>query len=105
MKKFLISAVILISSPVFASCPVDGTETACSIAQIREPMMPTYQTDSMINEFADSPEARLAPANNNAVESQLRDFRPQNKDYSYNSSCQFGMCLQDRSDTLFQNRN
>ena len=50
MKKFLISAVILISSPVFASCPVDGTETACSSAQIREPMTPTYQTDSMIND-------------------------------------------------------
>ncbi len=105
MKKFLILSVILISAPVFASCPVDGSATSCSIAQIREPMSPTYQTTPNISEFSGSPEARLAPANNNAVESQLREFRPQNKDYSYNSSCQFGMCLQDRSDTLFQHRN
>ena len=105
MKKFLISAVILISAPVLAACSVDETSTSCSIAQIREPMNQTYKTTPIINEFSSSPEARLAPANNNAVESQLREFRPQNKDYSYNSSCQFGMCLQDRSDTLFQNRN
>lgn len=104
MKKLLILTAILISIPAFAACPIDGTGEACSIAQMRTPMATTYDVKPMIQEYADSPEARLNPAQNEAPEKQLREFRTQNSDYSYNSSCQFGMCLQDRSDTLFQNR-
>ena len=104
MKKFLILSVILISSPVFAACPIDGVTNACSIAQIREPFKPTYTTNPMIKEYSGSPESRLTPSHNTATDNQLRNFRTQNSDYSYNSNCQFGVCHQDRTDTLFQKR-
>ena len=33
---------------------------------------------------------------------QIREFAPAESDYSYNSSCQFGVCMQNRSTPLFQ---
>lgn len=109
MNKFLILTLslplILTSLPTFASCPIDGDATSCSIAQFtREPMVQTYSPKSGIKEFSGTPEARLNPAKVDAPEKQLRSFGQQPSDYSYNSSCQFGVCNQTGTPQLFNQR-
>lgn len=103
MKKFLLITAILTSLPVFAACPID-TGAACSIAQFQEPMQQTFSKKSNIREFAQTPEARLVPAQNTA-DKDFRNFGSQSTDYSYNSSCQFGVCSNTGTPQLFQMRN
>lgn len=108
MKKFLIISVILLSTPFiypnlsFAACPVDGGETVCSLSGFRERVSPIYSPSSNISEFSDSPEARLKPIDRSDIREQAQSFAPTQYDYNYNSSCQFGVCLQNRDTPLFQ---
>lgn len=103
MKKLLILSFILTSLPTFAACPIDGDGAACTIAQFsRQPMQQTYSPKSGIKEFSGSPEARLKPAQVNAPSTELRKFRQVQDNYSYNSSCQFGVCNQTGTPQLFQ---
>lgn len=106
MKKYLIILAILSMPPIFASCPIDGENTACSIAefQSQQPMQRSYSPSSTIKEFADSPEARLKPSQDNEPSQNLRSFGPQPADYSYNTSCQFGVCNESGSPQLFESR-
>lgn len=106
MKKFLILAVILTSNTVFAACSIDGITDACSIAEIQQPqpLQRTYAPASTIKEFSGTPEARLKPSQNNLPSRQLRDFGPQSADYSYNTSCQFGICNPSGVPQLFETR-
>jgi hypothetical protein len=106
MKKVVLLFVILISPLAFAACPLDGDITACSIAEIQQPqpMQRSYSPKSTIKEFAGSPEARLKPSQNNRPSQNLRDFGPQQADYSYNTSCQFGVCNPSGAPQLFENR-
>ena len=92
MKKFFLIAVFL-TSPVFAACPIDGTTDAC-IAEFK-----SFSAGS-------SPAAMKNETNKNFVgvepltgtdrnvknTDKLRNFSPTIQDYSYNSSCQFGVC-------------
>ncbi len=102
MKKFLILTFILTSAPVFAACPINGDGSACIAQFSREPMQQTYAPKSNIKEFSGSPEARLNPSRVNAPNEELRRFRQVENDYSYNSSCQFGVCNQTGAPQLFQ---
>lgn len=102
MKKLLILSFILTSIPAFAVCSIDGT--ACVAQFSREPMHQTYAPKSNIKEFSGTPEARLNPARVNAPNTELRNFRQVPDDYSYNSSCQFGVCNQTGAPQLFQQR-
>ena len=106
MKKYLTIAIILTSNAVFAACSIEGDNKACSLAefQSQQPMQRTYSPTSTIKEFADSPEARLKPSQNNEPSKNLRTFGPQPADYSYNTSCQFGVCNQSGTPLLFENR-
>ena len=106
MKKLIILTCLLITTPVFSACAIDGNSTACSIAEIQEPqpMHRTYAPASTIKEFSGSPEARLKPSQNNLPSRQLRDFGPQTADYSYNTSCQFGICNPSGAPQLFEQR-
>lgn len=104
MKNFLIITCLLISLPAFSACPLDGETTSCSIAEFhQDEMNPTYSPESLIKEFSGSPEARLKPKENK-VEKELRNFGPQSTDYSYNTSCQFGVCNQSGTPQLFEKR-
>lgn len=108
MKKFLIALTILISTPLFtpASCPIDGETNACSIAQFsQKPLVPTYSPSSNLREFSGTPEARLKPAEKIRPENQLRTFGSQPTNYSYNSSCQFGVCSSTGTPQLFEQSN
>ena len=106
MKKYLIIAVILTTTSAYASCPIDGITESCSIAEIQtpQPLHRTYAPASSIKEFSDTPEARLKPAQNDKPSRQLRDFGPQTADYSYNTSCQFGICNRSGTPQLFEKR-
>lgn len=106
MKKLLILSCILISSVSYAACPIDLGATSCSIAEIQQPQpfARTYAPASSIKEFSDTPEARLKPVQNDTPSKQLRDFGPQTADYSYNTSCQFGICNPSGVPQLFERR-
>ncbi len=106
MKNYLIFVFILATTSVYASCSIDGESTSCSIAEFQrqQPMAQTYTQKSSIKEFSDTPEARLKPTQNDKPSQNLRDFGPQPADYSYNTSCQFGVCNQSGAPMLFENR-
>lgn len=106
MKNYLILTVILTTSSVFAACPVDGTIDSCSIAEFQtpRPLHRTYAPASSIKEFSDTPEARLKAFQSDRASKQLRDFGPQTGDYSYNTSCQFGVCNPSGAPQLFESR-
>ncbi len=104
MKKFFIITLLLgFALPLKAVCPVDDNATVCTLPGFREPFTPTYSPKSNINEFADSPEARLNPIHRDEeIQKQTREFDPIESNFNYNSSCQFGVCLENREKPLFQ---
>lgn len=102
MKKYLILSLMFLMGSAYAMCPVENGETVCSLPGYREQLTPTYNANPTINQFSGEPEARLTPINKNEVHEQFRNFAPAESDYSYNSSCQFGVCMQNRSTPLFQ---
>lgn len=104
MKNLLILSLILTSIPAFAACPIDGDGSACIAQFSRQPLQQTYAPNSNVKEFSRTPEARLNPARVNAPTTELRNFRQVPNDYSYNSSCQFGVCNQTGTPQLFQQR-
>ena len=105
MKFYITIAALLIVIPCFATCPIENGNTVCSLPGFREQVSPIYAPKSGISEFADSPEARLRPINRGDIAEQMKGFNPSATDYSYNSSCQFGVCMQNRSTPLFQQPN
>jgi hypothetical protein len=107
MKNLYLFILLSLTLPALATCPIDGETTSCSVAsevQLAQPMQRTYSPKSTIKEFAGSPEARLKPSQNNLPSKNLRDFGPQPADYSYNTSCQFGICNPSGAPQLFENR-
>ena len=62
MKKFFtIISLLCFTLPLNAMCPIDDNATVCTLPGFRAPFTPTYNPQSNINEFADTPEARLKP--------------------------------------------
>lgn len=106
MLKYILPILILTSLPSYATCSIENLDTACSIAEFQQPqpMQRTYSPKSTIKEFAGSPEVRLKPSQNNEPTQNLRDFGPQPADYSYNTSCQFGVCNPSGAPQLFEQR-
>ena len=102
MKKFFILLAILLLPSAYSSCPIENGATVCTLPEFREQITPIYNPKSNINEFSGSPEARLNPIDHNEIQKELKRFTPGETGYAYNSSCQFGVCLQNRSTPLFQ---
>ena len=105
MKKiFILSSILIVSVflPSFALCPVHEGATACSVPAVREKVSPIYNPNSQIKEFSGSPEARLTPLNRSDIRNEANSFAPSENNFNYNSSCQFGVCLQNRDTPLFQ---
>ena len=104
MKKlFILLALIISSNQIFANCLIDDIGTACSLATIREPLNTSYSQSSHVPDISENPDVRLNPQKNK-VSSQLRNFGQQASDFSYNSSCQFGVCNQTGAPKLFNQR-
>ena len=104
MKKFFtIISLLCFTLPLNAMCPIDDNATVCTLPGFRAPFTPTYNPQSNINEFADTPEARLKPIQrDDVIQEQTREFAPIESNFNYNSSCQFGVCLKNREKPLFQ---
>ena len=105
MKKiFILSSILIVSalSPVFAMCSIDESATVCSVPGFREKVSPIYNPNSQIKEFSGSPEARLTPLNRSDIRNEANSFAPSENNFNYNSSCQFGVCLQNRDTPLFR---
>ena len=105
MKKiFILSSILIVSalSPVFAMCSIDESTTVCSVPGFREKVSPIYNPNSQIKEFSGSPEARLTPLNRSDIRNEANSFAPSENTFNYNSSCQFGVCLQNRDTPLFK---
>ena len=95
MKKLLLLILILTSYPVFAACPVDGTTNACIADIERTPI--TEPTQTLMPQMEAKKEFSATPSNIGVEreiqpEKGVRDFGPNNQNYGYNSSCQFGIC-------------
>lgn len=94
MKKYLILFAMFLVMPAYAMCPVEDGAAVCSLPGFREQVSPIYNPKTNINEFSGTPEARLRPIDRSDIGQQIREFAPAESDYSYNSSCQFGVCMQ-----------
>ncbi len=98
----LIIFTLLIVNPIYATCPINSENTVCSLPSFREQVDPIYSPRAGISEFSSSPEARLKPLNRGDIAEQMKGFTPSDTYFNYNSSCQFGVCMQNRSTPLFQ---
>ena len=97
-------AIILTSGSAYSSCLIDDIGTACNISEFRKPLNTSYGRGSQIQNYSDSPETQLNPREN-TVTKQLRNFGQSQSDFSYNSSCQFGVCMDTGAPQLFSQRN
>ena len=105
MKKYLIIlTVILTSTSAYSSCLIDDIGTACNISEFRKPMSTSYGRGSQIQNYSETPETNLNPKENR-ITKQLRNFGQSQSDFSYNSSCQFGVCMDTGAPQLFNQRN
>lgn len=102
MKHLIVLSLLLIPLTSYAGCSLDGLSTVCSVAEFQKSMDTTYSTKPIVNEFSDSPEARLKPSKNEADRKMLREFSPKDSDYSYNADCQFGVCYDKGAKPAFQ---
>lgn len=105
MKKYFILAAIFATMPVFALCSIEEGAEVCAVPGFREKFQPTYNPQSNLKEFSDTPEARLNPVKRTDFSEEARNFSNPNSNNNYNSNCQFGVCLQDRGKPIFNQLN
>ena len=97
MLKYLFLIVIIISCPVFASCPIDSEGGACVAEFQSGKIQDVIPPESVLSSPA-KPKVFLGIKDNIPPEEEiestknLRDFGVNSNDYGYNSSCQFGVC-------------
>ena len=118
---------LLFVLPAYSSCPVDETNSACSIADAVKFPSPDIDSGFDTNVGNKSSGALRVPEVSKSSFSQsytstidrepktnernykdqtpLRNYRQNKNDYSYNASCQFGFCNQTGTPQLFQQRN
>ena len=103
MKKNLVMILFMVfnAGNCFAMCSVDDV-SICTVSGFREQVSPIYAPKYNVSEFSASPEARLNPVDRSDIGQQIREFAPTESNYSYNSSCQFGVCMKNRNTPLFQ---
>jgi len=126
MKKLLFLIAVLIVLPAYCACSIDGVSSVCSIADAVKFPSPSIDTGFDTNVGNKSSGAERVPqlsrpsvlpedtafSKNNAEQAErnyknqapLRTFRQNNRDFSYNASCQFGFCNQTGTPQLFQQR-
>lgn len=97
MKKFLLLITLCIA-PVYALCPVDYTgENLCTLPNSGTKTQPMFMNPNFGSNIS-QPQKQLQPRQ---VEN-LSD-RMKNQNLQYDSSCQFGVCVQDLNNT--ENKN
>jgi len=102
MKKFLIILVLFASASVHALCPVDITgESVCTLPDYGQKSMPSFsgQENSVgikTEPIRSNSVPNLTPLN---INSDKRAGQ-----FQYDSSCQFGVCLQDLNNSKNKNQ-
>ena len=97
MKIVFILITLLISYPVFSACPVDDTGSAC-IAEFQNLLQNTTTTTqppfnpAPKDMFTDTVES-VQSTKEIGPNKELKNLPFTGNDYGYNSSCQFGVCL------------
>lgn len=95
MRKLSFLIVILISLPVFATCPIDGISDACVAGTTALPnLMPSESaipSNSSNKIFTETPSTSDITREIKPIKTQ--NFGVTGQDYGYNSSCQFGVCM------------
>lgn len=104
MKKFLSLASLFILLPATAACPIDGDGTACTANLEPALTMPELSRTAQPNFMPTPPAKPNAVTKDYSAEKPLRDFGQTKEDFSYNASCQFGVCSQTGTPQLFQQR-
>lgn len=124
MKKLLLLTSLLLALPVFAACPI-GSASTCSIANVAGSpgigmndefdtanpapfsgtSLPDLKEPSKITNFNPGGNTTNTPAASRdyTPRESVQNFRQKESDYSYNSSCQFGVCKQTGTPPIFQN--
>ena len=101
MKYILFLIVILISTPIFAACPIDVHDGSTCVAEFQDTTtIPDLMQPTQISpppampsgNFTATP-ATVFSGRDYEAKKELRNFRSTEQDYGYNSSCQFGVCL------------
>lgn len=105
MKKYVILAAMLAALPVFALCSIEEGAEVCSVPGFREKFQPTYNPQSNVKEFSGTPEARLNPVKRSDLSEESRNFTNNDNNFNYNTSCQFGVCMQKNSKPIFNQLN
>ena len=96
MKKSLF-LLCLISSPIYAACPIDGLgESVCTLPEFRQQVSPIFKQSSGIPTNIDTSPGQLQPLNRADPIDQMRGV---NNNMNYKSGCQFGVCLQSPKDS------
>ena len=88
MKKLLIIYILLLS-PAYALCSIEEGASVCSLSNVREEFQPTYSGNYPIGV---QPSTELQPIKR---KDPIEDMRTPNNRLNYNSSCQFGVCVQE----------
>ena len=107
MKQiFMLTLILTTITAANATCPIDGSSTACSVAEVQQsqPMERVNFPSSTIKEYSGIPDDRMKQSQDNKPRKNLREFGPQTNDYSYNTSCQFGSCNTTGTPQLFKRR-
>ena len=104
MKKLVILTLFLSAIPAFATCSIDNNGTTCTMASdfVPHQMQQTYSKDTNVSEYSHTPEVRLKPARNDTTNEMLQTFRDTEKNFNYNSNCQFGICAQNKQLKTFR---
>jgi hypothetical protein len=98
MKYYLLLIAILTSLPVFAACPIEGEGSAC-VAEFQETGIPgLISTPSVVAPAMPTSNFSATPATVNSnreyePKKETRIFGTTEQNYGYNSSCQFGVCM------------
>jgi len=104
MKKLISLIVILIACPTFATCPIDSDACVAEFQQTSLPdiILPASKPFSSQNtgNFLETP-ATVQASREYEPKNNLRNFRSTEQDYGYNSSCQFGVCMDTGTPKVF----
>ena len=95
MKKLLtILCLILFSLPSMALCSIESGESLCSLPDFRGQVSPSLKENNIGTQ---NPNIILQPLNR---QDPIDQMRGPNNSLKYNSSCQFGICMDKPNRTL-----
>jgi len=98
-KIIMIFVISILAIPkANATCSI---KSEMCLSDIRSEYNSTFQPDYSVKHGQLGSSDKLNPIKRNDLREELNNSAGQNSNYSYNTSCQFGVCLPNRVDKLF----